>query len=158
MLVALVGPPARPRLGRDAVTGHRVFPFPRHAVRTVDVTLGERRFGARRTTNGWEIDGQPAAHGVAVALDDLVEALVALRALDAFRSRDGSSYGLDASRATIALATARKTRRLEIGDTNPAGSAFYARRAGDPRVLQLGTGLLGDVERVFYNRDGPPPG
>src|SRR5689334_23917245 len=50
------------------------------------------------------------------ALDDLVETLVGLRAVDSFRGRDGASYGLDRPRVTIEVATARGVRRLVIGD------------------------------------------
>src|SRR5439155_1030631 len=85
----------------------------------------------------------------------VIETVVGLRAVDSFRSRDSASYGLERPHAAIEVVTARGVRRLVIGDLNAAGSAFYARRAGDPRVLQVGSGLLSDLERVFFNRDGP---
>ena len=153
-LVVLVRAPVRPR-GQLAVRGHRVFGVGRHAVRGIDVALEARRFGARRTAEGWEIDGQRASAGTAAALDDLLETVVGLRAVDSFRSRDTASYGLERPRATIEVVTARGVRRLAIGDLNAAGSALYARRSGDPRVLQVGSALLTDLERVFFNRDGP---
>jgi hypothetical protein len=126
-------------------------------VRALEVRLGDRRFAARRTREGWEIDGRPASRRSAEALTDLVETLGRLRALDAFRPRDAASFGLDRPRGTIAVVTAHRTRRLLLGDANAAASALYARREGDPRVLQIGTLLLSDIERVFYTRDGPPP-
>lgn len=134
--------------------GHRVFGVGRHAVRGVDVTLGERRFTARRNGQQWEIDGRAASAGAADALEDLLDRLVALRAVDVFRSRDASSYGLDRPDATVDLHTPRGIRRLAIGEMNSAGSALYARRVGDPRVLQVGTLLLTEIERVFFARDG----
>jgi hypothetical protein len=118
------------------------------------VTLGERRFAARRAGAGWELDGRPASARAAEALDDLLDTLAALRAVDVFRSRDAASYGLDRPQATFALHTARRTRRVLVGGLNAAGSALYARRDGDPRVLLVGTLLLTEVERVLYARDG----
>jgi hypothetical protein len=140
--------------GKYAVRGHRVFGVAHHAVRGIDVALESRRFSARRTGEGWEIDGRPASAGTADALDDLLGTLVGFRAVDSFRSTDASSYGLEHPRATIEVTTARRSRRVVIGDPNAAGSAFYARRQGDPRVLQVGSALLGSLERVFFNRDG----
>ena len=153
-LVVLVRAPVRPR-GQFAVRGHRVFGLGRGAVRGIEVALEGRRFSARRTAEGWEIDGRRASPGTAAALDDLVETVAGLRAVDSFRSRDTASYGLERPHAAIEVVTARGVRRLVIGDLNAAGSAFYARRAGDPRVLQVGSGLLTGLERVFFNRDGP---
>jgi uncharacterized protein DUF4340 len=153
-LVVLVRAPVRPR-GQLAVRGHRVFGVGRHAVRGIDVALEARRFGARRTAEGWEIDGRRASPGTADALDDLLATVAELRAVDSFRSRDTASYGLERPRATIEVVTVRGVRRLVLGDMNAAGSALYARRSGDPRILQVGSGLLTGLERVFFNRDGP---
>jgi hypothetical protein len=140
----------------SAVRGHRVFGVAKTSVRQIDVALGERRFTARRTDAGWELDGRPAGPGAAAALDDLLLGLVDLRAVDVFRPRDGSTFGLDVPRATITLHTARGTRRVAVGGANVAGSAFYARREGSPRVVQVGTLILSRIERVFFQRDRPP--
>jgi len=150
----LVRAPVRPT-GLLAVRGHRVFGIAPHAARAIDVALESRRFSARRAGAGWEIDGRPASAGTADALDDLLGTLSGLRAVDSFRSRDGSSYGLEHPRATIEVTTARRTCRVVIGDPNAAGSTFYARRQGDARIVQVGSALLGSLERVFFNRDGP---
>jgi hypothetical protein len=155
LLVAVIRAPER-KTGFYAVRGTRVVRVPRHAVRRLDVALGARRFSAEHWAGGWQIDGHPASPGTAAALDDLTDTLVGLRAVDAFRSRDASSYGLDRPRGTIDVFTARGVHRLLLGSLNAAGSTFYARRLGDPRTLQLGTLLLSEIERVFYNRDGPP--
>ncbi len=148
-LVLVLRAPVR-RTGAQAARGTRVFRVPRQAVRGVDVTLGERRVAARRDAAGWKLDDRPASASLAAALDDLVLALVELRALDAFRPRESVSYGFDRPQGVIALATAARSVRLVLGEPNAAGSALYARRAGDPRVLQVGTGLLSSLERVFY--------
>jgi hypothetical protein len=128
----------------------RVVP---RAVRALEVTLDERRFAARPVAGGWEIDGRLANARTAEALADLVDTLGTLRAVDVFRPRDEASYGLDRPRGTIAVVTPRRTRRLVLGASNAAASALYARREGDPRVIQVGTLLLSGIERVFYQRD-----
>lgn len=155
-LAVLVRGPER-RIGLYAVRGHRVFSMSRHAVLGADVRLGDRHFMARRTEHGWEIDGRAASPGTADALEDLLDTLIGLRAVDVFRSPEMSSFGLEQPRATIELVTARRPERLLIGGLNAAGSALYARRDDDPRVLQIGVLLLTEIERVFYNRDGPGP-
>jgi len=154
VLVAIIERPVR-RTGFYAVRGHRIFPLARAGVRGIDVTVGERRFSARRSADGWQIDGRPAKTATAEALNDLTTTLTGLRAVDTFRSADATAFGLDHPRATIELVTVRGVRRLVVGDLNSAGSAFYARRIGDPRVLQVGTLLQSELERVFYTRDGP---
>jgi hypothetical protein len=150
-LASVVRPPARVPPA-ERVRGHRVLGVGAPAVRALDVELGEHRFSARRRDGGWDVDGEPAGAGTARALDDLVAGLAHLRALDAFRPRDGVAYGLDRPRATIAVTTGRGVRRLVVGATNAAGSAFYARRVGAPRVVLVGTGLLSGLERVLYQR------
>lgn len=126
-------------------------------MRGIDVTLGPRRFAARWGAAGWEIDGRPAGGTTAAALDDLRRTLDTLRAVDVFRPRDGSRFGLERPEGTITVSTSRRTRRLVIGALNASGSAFYARRDADPRILLVGSGLLSDLERVFYTRDGAAP-
>jgi hypothetical protein len=164
MLVGLVAlgatlvwivPPPRRASGPEAVDGPRVFRARRPAaVRSVTVTLEGRRLAAHRTVAGWEIAGTPPdAPGAAEAVNDLVDTLVALRAVDAFRPRDTATYGLDPPRGTIELVTARGTERLALGAFNAAGSALYARHADRRRVLQVGTYLLSAVGRVFYHQE-----
>jgi uncharacterized protein DUF4340 len=153
LLVAVVRAPERPA-GRDAVRGHRIFAVAPGAVRAVEVTLDARHFSARRAGERWEIDGRPASAGTADALTDLVDTLAGLRAVDVFRGGDASEYGLDRPRATIDLVTARGRRRVVFGEMTASGSSYYARRVGDPRILQVGVLVLTDVERVFYTRDG----
>ena len=154
LLVMAVRAPVR-RAGLEAVRGHRVFGVGPRAVRGIEVTLEGRRFIARRAAQGWEIDGLPASAGTADALDDLLETLIGLRAVDVFRSRDRSSFGLERPRAMIDLVTDHGVRRVVLGATNATGGALYARREGDPRVLQVGIVVLSEVERVFFNRDAP---
>jgi len=158
VLLTAVRRPARVT-GLEAVHGHRVFgTLHARAVREISVTFAARRFVASPHADGWDVDGRRAEPTTADALTDLREALVRLRAVDVFRPRDGAAYGLDHPRATIVLRTARGERRLALGDLNAVGSTVYARREGDPRVLQVGTLVLSQLERVFFHRDHPPAG
>jgi len=154
VLVIAVRPPVR-RAGLYAVRGHRVFGVARADVRGLEISVGERRVAARRTAGGWEIAGRPARANEADALNDLLDTLVGLRAVDAFRRRDQSSFGFDRPRAEIDLLTDRGRRRLILGNLNAAASAVYARRERDPRVFTVGSLLLTEIERVFVG-DQPP--
>jgi hypothetical protein len=149
LLVVVVRAPER---RAPPARGHRVFRVAERAVRAVDVRLDTRRFTAVRTGDGWTLDGRPAAPVAVAALDDLVRTLARLRAVDVFRPRDRASFGLDAPQASITLRTPRAARHVVLGDTNAAGSAVYARRDGDPRILQVGVMLLSSLERVFWAR------
>jgi hypothetical protein len=133
--------------------GARVFHLRAAMVRAIDLSLEGRRLMAERRQDGWEIDGRPGTPATEQALDDLVASLVELRSVDLFRPRDEATFGLDAPRAIVALHVRRRTRRLVIGSPNAAGSAYYARRDGDPRILVVGAALLSEIGRVFYQRD-----
>ncbi len=154
LLVTIVRPPVRPT-GLEAVRGHRVFGAA--AVQGVEVSWEGRKFVARRESAGWEIDGQHASPEAAAALADLVAALRDLRAVDVFRPREVATYGFERPRGTIVLTTKHRVRRLVVGELNAAGSALYARREGDARVLQIGLAIASAVERVLYNRDRQRP-
>jgi hypothetical protein len=155
LLVLLVRAPERPLPPGDR--GHRVFRVSPQAVRGIDVALGERGFSARRTADGWTIDAKAAGALTAEALDDLVTLLATLRAVDVFRHEDPSHFGLEHPTGTITLSTARGERRLTLGGHNLARTVVYARRDGDPRLLQVGTMLLSSLDRVFYRRDQGEP-
>ena len=153
LLAAIVRPPPR-RTGFYALRGHRIFAVRGASVQGVDVQYRGRRFVARRTASGWDIDGSGASHGASGAIGDLVDTLVTLRAIDVFRPRDQTAFGFDRPHATIDLVTSRRRQRLVLGGLNAAGSALYARHDRDPRVFLVGTLLLSEIERVFYERDG----
>jgi hypothetical protein len=158
-LLLLVRAPVRPT-GLPALGGHRVVRVPADAVVRVELAHAGETLRARRTAAGWEIDGRPAEPGVTEALVDLVAMLTGLRAIDVFRGRDATTYGLDRPRSQIVVATVRRTVELDLGELNSAGSAVYARRTGDPRVLLVGTTVASAVDRVLYQRriarGGPP--
>ena len=154
LLVTIVRAPVRPT-GPETVRGHRVFG--RDRVERVEVTWGGRSFTARRESGGWQIDGERAGPQAADALADLVHALRDLRAVDVFRPRDTATYGLKRPGGIIVVTTTHRVRRLVVGGLNAAGSALYARREGDQRVLQIGIGLGSAVERVLYDRDRQRP-
>ncbi len=150
-LVVVVEPPHRVS-GPESVRGPRVLRLRAGAVRGVELRGATRTLAARRSDDGWSLDGQPATTAQTEALDALVETLVGLRAIDAFRTRDRATLGLDPPAATIAVRTERETRTLRLGVPNAAGSALYVEREGHPRVFLVGTGLLSAIDRVFYQR------
>ena len=156
MLVLTIRAPER-RTGFYALRGHRVFGVPARAVTGIVVVLGDRRFEAEQHGEAWTIDGRAATPGTAAALGDLATTLAGLRSVDVFRARDGASYGLGQPHGWVEVRTARVRRRLDLGDLTAGGGTLYARRAGDPRVLQIGTGLLSSFQRVLYERDGRAP-
>ena len=151
-LVLVVGSPPR-QSGPESVRGPRVLRVAAAAVREITLQGATRQLVAVRTAAGWRLDDRPATPGQAEALDALVETLVGLRAVDAFRTSDRAVLGLDPPAATVAVRTDRRTRTLRLGSPNAAGSALYAEREGHPRVFLVGTGLLSAIDRVFYQRD-----
>jgi PPOX class probable FMN-dependent enzyme len=155
-LVLLVEAPQR-RSGPESVHGPRVIRVRAGAVREIALHGGSRSLVAVRTPGGWRVDGRPATAGQEDALDALLQTLVGLRAIDAFRTDDRAALGLDPPVATIAVQTDRRTRTLLLGAPNAGGSALYAERAGHPRVFLVGTALLSAIDRVFYQRDVAPP-
>jgi hypothetical protein len=151
VLALAVRTPERPV--PSEVRGHRVLRVVARDVRVLDVVAGARRFRAERAGAGWRIDGRHASPATVAAIDDLLDRLAHLRAVDVFRPRDGADFGLDAPSAMVTAETRRGSRRVTFGATNAGGSAVYARRDGDRRVMQVGVGILSDFERVFYQRD-----
>ena len=156
LLVVAVRPPVR-LTGLQAVHGQRVLPGVPRAAEEVLLRWDERALRAQRRADGWQVDGATAAPATADALEDLLATLARLRAVDAFTPRDGDAYGLTSPRGAIELRRGTRVRRLVLGGTNAAGSALYARRDGERRVLQLGIGLVSTIERVFYSRDSQRP-
>lgn len=151
VLTIVVRPTVRVAPGTSRGTG--VLGMPARSIRAIDVELGGRRFVARRAAAGWDVDGAGAAPRVAAALDDLAVALGALRPLDRFRAPSGAPFGLDPPRGRIVVTTAHRRQQLILGALNTRGTAVYARRGRDPRVLQLGLGVVSAIERVLYFRD-----
>ncbi len=150
--LVVVEAPHRPT-SRELVRGPRLMKAPASAIREISAVLGERRFTATRADDTWRIDGAAAPDGVAEALDDVVQTLVDLRAIDAFRGDGLAQFGLETPHGAVTIVSAGDTERLVLGDFNASGSAVYARRDGDPRVFQIGVFLPSALERVFYQRD-----
>jgi hypothetical protein len=148
-LVVTVRAPERP-VGEHAVRGHRVFRVARHAVRALDVTLGERRFSARRAgAGGSSTDGPrpraPPRRSTTCSTRSPRCARSTCSAA-ATRARTGS---IDRTRRS------RCTRRAAPAASSSAASTRRAARStpqrrGDPRVLLVGTLILTEAERVFY--------
>lgn len=151
-----VQPPPQ-KTGAEAVTGSRLVRIPRHAVQRVEVSLDGRQVVTTATAAGWTIDGQALPPALNAAVDDLIDGLVHLRAIDQFRGASQQRFGLDAPRGVITVTSARRTVRLSLGAFTGSTAALYARRDRDPRVFLIGTYLLSQIERVFDRRDVPAP-
>lgn len=149
VLVTWVEAPRR-RTGREMITGPSVLRLVARDVHAITATVGDRRFAAVRDGAGWRVDGVPAQPALAEAVDDLVETLAGLRAVQAFRSDDVRQFGLDAPGGSIVVEGPHGRRTLALGRFDSVGSALYARRDGDPRVFLVGAALGSAVERVFY--------
>ena len=148
LLVMVLQAPDR-KTGASAVHGARLVRLPRHAVRRVEVTLEGRHFLAHWRGTGWEVDGRPPSAAANIAVNDLVETLVTLRAVDQFRGEVQVSFGLTPPRGTVVIASDQREVRLSLGAFSSAVTTLYARRAGDPRVFQIGTYLLSQIARVL---------
>jgi len=124
-------PPARPRfltVARDAVV-------------EVRVERAGRPLVLRRAGDRWQV-AEPAGASVPPDLvRAFVEALVDADEIDRVAAvpTDVEPFGLDddATRVTIASGGADPTVVL-LGDTNPTGTALYARRGGDAGVVLIG--------------------
>lgn len=135
---------------RDGVRGPRVVKIASAAVERLVLTHADRRLDARRDASGWSVDGRPSGAPLRDALDDLVDVVTGLRAVDRFRASDDAPYGLDDPPGALEIVGGGRHIRLVLGRLNAAGSAVYARRDGAPRVLLLGAYLLSSLDRVFY--------
>lgn len=138
------------RTGLESVRGPRVLRVRPERVRRIELAGGTRRLTAVRTASGWELDGRAADAATVEALDELVDTLAGLRALDAFRPGARTGFGLDPPAATLAVFTDTRERRLALGTPNAAGNGIYVERLGHPRVFVVGTGMLSAIDRVFY--------
>jgi hypothetical protein len=147
-LVLAIEAPRR-RTGEELARGPRIFRTSPHGIRRIEAALGERRFVAERTHDGWKLDAFPAAARAQEALDSLATELATLRAIDAFRVAAPAAYGLEPANGAIVVTTRRNVQRLTLGTLNSAGSAFYARRDEHARVLQVGVYLLSTIQRVL---------
>lgn len=150
LLVLVVEAPRRPT-GEEAVRGPRVVRIAPAAVTRLEVAIGDRRATVVRDGVGtWTLAGRPASPPLADAVNDLVETLAGLRAVDRFRPSDGATFGFEPPRATIDVVAGGDETRLVLGELNAARSAVYARRPGRPHVMLLGLYLVSALERVLY--------
>jgi hypothetical protein len=158
LLVLLIEAPRRPTR-QEAVRGPRVARIVPAAVTRLAVAIGDRRVAAvRNAGDAWTVAGRPATPPLADALNDLVDTLAGLRAVDRFRPSDGATFGFEPPRATIDVVAGGDETRLVLGELNAARSAVYARRPGRPHVLLVGLYLVSALERVLYfaSLDAPP--
>jgi hypothetical protein len=146
--------PQRRQTPAELARGPRAMRIVPGDVERVEVRRGPERVEATRAPIGWTIDGRAAPPMKAQAVDDLVQLLSTVRAVDAFRAEDLATFGLEPPSATIVVTTGAGERRLAIGVLNTTGATVYARCDDHPRVLRLGVYLLSVVERVLAPSGG----
>lgn len=86
-----------------------------------------------------------------VQADDVIVALATLRPLDvvADAPADPAAYGFGSGATRLrVLGDTSVLLDLEIGTPNPAGTAVYVRRFGQPSVLLVGAVLRWEVEKL----------
>jgi hypothetical protein len=98
---------------------------------------------------GWAVR---AGAGNAAYVPDLLEALHTLRPLAEVEATpaDPAAYGLDttARRLRVVGDGGASLLALEVGATNPARTAVYARRGGRPEVILVGALLRWELDKV----------
>ncbi len=126
----------------------------------VRVEEAGRRLWAVRERDGWRVE-QPAAAraGAGEAVADLVNAIVAMVALDSFRrpGLDRRTLGLEPPRARIEVTLSDRGAPIVValGDLTPSGGSVYGAVDGDPRVFRIGALIASEIENALY-RVWPP--
>jgi hypothetical protein len=151
-LLVWLAPAPRRQTGIEALRGARLFEVEPPDVSEIDFRLRDDHVRLVRRDGAWQVDGRPANAGETAAIDDLLALLTRLRAVDAFRSDDHSQFVFDPPQATITLTASNHDTALELGGFNSTGTTVYGRRAGDPRVFQIGTQILSSMQAVLYQR------
>jgi hypothetical protein len=121
----------------------------------VRVQEGGRELRAVRDPNGWRADvPSPARPGSSEAIGDLVNAIVAMVALDAFTRSDldRRALGLEPPRARIEITLASRSEPigLALGDYTPSGGSVYGAVDGDRRIFRIGALIANEVENALH--------
>jgi hypothetical protein len=138
---AAEAPPSETRVFPDGLKSLNAVRLEREGDRPVEI----RSTGA----DAWTIES-PQEYAVdQVAVGDLV---AALRTLDADRlvemgDTDPRDFGLHAPTLKVTVTEGQTHRKLEIGGTNPTGSARYARLEGNQKLFLLGMASVGSLNK-----------
>jgi hypothetical protein len=121
----------------------------------VRVEEAGRRLWAVREPDGWRVDEPlPARDGADEAVADLVNAIVAMVALDSFTRRDldRRALGLEPPRARIEITLSGRSKPivLVLGDIAPSGGSVYGAVDGDPRVFRVGALIASEIENAMH--------
>jgi hypothetical protein len=124
-------------------------------VRAIHVREGERELRATRTADGWRIESPPGAGpGSGETVEAMVATLVSMVALDEFvrPELDRRTIGLEPPRVVVELTVRGRETAMELrlGDYTPTGGSVYGALTSDPRILQVGAAIAGEVERALY--------
>ncbi len=111
------------------------------ALREVRLHQGGRTIVMGRRDGGWEVTQPPQAPIPRDLAAAFVAALAGAEVIDRVGTADGDAdaFGLGGGASRVELVTADgATTAIALGDTNPTGTAVYARRAGDPAIVLIG--------------------
>ena len=136
----------------------RFLPTPAGDLREVRLRRAGRTVVSRRDADGWVVV-EPA--GTAIP-PDLIDAFATAltNAEEIARVGDGQgdlrSYGLDERAAQVEIIAERGDPvSVTIGETNPTGTAVYARRSGSPAVVLIGRNVRYYEDLIFQALPAP---
>jgi hypothetical protein len=114
-----------------------------------------RRLTAVRERDGWRVDEpSPARAGAGETVANLVNAVVAMVALDVFTrpDLDRRALGLEPPRARIELTLSgrRDPIVLVLGDIAPSGGSVYGALGDDSRVFRVGALIASEIENALH--------
>jgi hypothetical protein len=137
--------------GADAVP--TLLDVPTAAAR-VELEHGDHRLHAVRAAVGWTDDaGHPWRSD---AVGDLLASLASLRPLMVVdpNGEEAEAYGLATpERLRVVAADGRELSRVDVGQSNPAGTGLYARIDGRSEVVLIGAVLRWELDKL---RQGAP--
>lgn len=113
------------------------------AITEIEIETAERLLRCRRTADEWEVVEPPNSRVPSDLIGALIGALAELQSVPVVRSGTTTSeeeepFGLHRPRTRITLGGSGSRLTIRLGERNPAQTAVYARREGQPEILLLG--------------------
>jgi Domain of unknown function (DUF4340) len=135
---------------RDAPGTPPLLPGPPGDVTRIDLERNGRRLTVHRQDGGWALpDGGPCPPGIVAGLLETLGRVGPVMVVDPAPA-DPAEYGLapPAGRLRVRGRDARVLLDLELGERNPAWTAFYARRAGSGAVVLVGSEVRWELDKL----------
>ena len=157
--LALVEVRPRPAGTRASSDDPTLLAGPAAHVARVELEEGVRRLAAVRRDGAWvDDDGRPWRADTVTSVVDALADLRPVMVVDPNPERP-AEYGLDTGAPLLRCVgdDGRALLALELGATNPAGTALYARRAGERAVILVGGVLRWEIEKLRRAAPGAQP-